>query len=141
MNPNLLTANNGATEPDPSALVAAMRARGIRFVVYRRRGGVDIVLRPYRLVTDADRAALREQWDAVRSLVLAEEQQASASPPLATVAPSAPVARATAPRPTTNDDAWFDTRGGKRVRIARIDAEATTELLELMRRHGERNQT
>src|SRR5882672_9551247 len=76
---NLLTENNGVTEPDAASLVAALRARGIRFVVYRRRGGIDIVLRPHRLVTDEDRTALRDRWEAVKALVLDEWERENAS--------------------------------------------------------------
>src|SRR5256885_5178851 len=113
MDSNLLTTNNVTTEPDAAALVAEMKARGIRFVVYRKRGGVDIVLRPYRLVTDADRAALREAsiWDAVTALVLAEEERASSPMPMP-IAPSLPAAAPPTNAPT--DDAWFDIRKGRR---------------------------
>jgi hypothetical protein len=136
-----LTANNGATEPDASALVAAMRARGIRFVVYRKRGSIDIVLRPYRLVTDADRATLRDHWDAVKAQVLAEEERAAAPcsvPAVTPIAPSASVAPTARRAPATADAAWFDVRGGKRVPIARFDPKKMDECLELVRRSAMR---
>ena len=129
-----MTKNDVTTEPDASALVSEMRARGIRFVVYRKRGGVDIVLRPYRLVTDADRAALREHWDAVKTLVLAGEERASAPSPTPTPAPILPSAPTAAPALSTTDAAWFDIRGGKRVPIARSDLKKANDFIELARR-------
>jgi hypothetical protein len=158
MDSNLLTPNN-ATEPDAAALVAAMRARGIRFVVYRRRGGVDVVLRPHRLVTDNDRTALHANWDAVKALVLGEWERENASPPPAEtglrgldrtgergpawtpLSPSAPAVPSPARSPKPNDDdKWFDIRNGKRVPIARFDEKNTADFLAaLLRSNGRRS--
>jgi len=83
MDANVLTEND-VSQTDAAAILADFARRGIRYVVYRRRGGVDIVWRPFSKLTDTDRAALRDRWDGpngVRAFVLADfEQSESASP-------------------------------------------------------------
>jgi len=54
-----------------ATLLAALAARGITPRVHSRRGKDVIVWRPYRDLTAADRAALRELWQEVEALVLA----------------------------------------------------------------------
>jgi hypothetical protein len=164
MDSNLLTPNN-TTEPDAVALVAGMRARGIRFEVNLRRGVPRVVLRPYHLVTDEDRVALGKpgRWHEVRAIVLSEEEEwtsaaspspspVSAEPGAAVgmtngialgptpgpISPSVPAEPSPAGSPEPTDDVWFDTRNGQRVPIARFDLKKMNDFLELVRRSAER---
>jgi hypothetical protein len=70
-------------------LLAALAQRGIKPVVYQRRGKDVIVWRDYKLLTPADRAALRELWQEVEALVLARNTAPppSVAPPQAEPAP------------------------------------------------------
>jgi hypothetical protein len=80
MCPETAPANETLTD-SATELLANFERRGIRWKVYRTRNGLDIVWRPHTKLTDADRAALREHWDAVKTRVLeAWERESSRAP-------------------------------------------------------------